>query len=52
MGETHVRAILTEEQVRFIRQSTLSNAELGRRFGVDPSTISNVRSRKHWKQVD
>lgn len=35
--------LLSAEQVREIRKSTVSNAELARRFGCSSSTISNAR---------
>lgn len=42
---------LTDDRVREIRRSTLSNTELGKAFGVVPSTIAWVRSGTTWKHV-
>ena len=49
--EKHGRAKLTEEQVAFIKQSPKYYgilAELGRRFGVAPTTIHGIRSGRIW----
>ena len=44
-------AKLTEDLVRTIRVSKDSNVALAKEYGVDPSTISCVRSRKNWTTV-
>lgn len=54
-GENHPLHKLTEENVRYIRRSVAnherSQAELARRFGVDPSTIRQVVVGETWKRV-
>jgi hypothetical protein len=37
--------------VREIRSSTVSQSELARKFCVDQSAISFVRTRRHWKHI-
>lgn len=44
-------AKLTEDLVRTIRVSKDSNVALAKEYGVDPSTISRVRSREDWATV-
>ena len=44
-------ARLTEALVRKIRVSKRSNVALANKYGVDPSTISRVRSRVDWATV-
>lgn len=44
---------LTPEQVREIKSNLhLSNLALGKRYGVDKSCISRIRSGKNWKHID
>lgn len=54
-GETHSRAILTEDQVREIRyrarNETISHKELGHQYGVSKATISGIVSRKNWRHI-
>lgn len=50
-GERHPGSKLSEEVVRCIRLSGDSNAALGRRFGVNASTVSRVRHRVFWDHV-
>ena len=45
-GERHGRSKLTDEQVAVIRAHTGRMRDLAERFGVSPSTISYIRSRK------
>lgn len=47
-GEINGSAKLTEDDVAFIRQSTCTNAMLAKRFGVDASNISLIKSGKTW----
>lgn len=42
------RAKLTQEAVEIVRSSALSGAELGRRFGVDRSSINRIRRGEGW----
>jgi hypothetical protein len=48
-GECSGAAKLTQSQVLAIRQSSESQRALGRRYGVDHSTISRIRSGQNWK---
>lgn len=47
-GTANARAKLTEEQVQAIRASSDSVRTLGKRYGVDFSTISQIRTGKLW----
>lgn len=51
MGESHPRAVLTNQIVRSIRRSKRSHASLGRQHGVHENTIAAIRQRKIWKHV-
>jgi hypothetical protein len=50
-GEENARSIINEEVVREIRSSSLSHAELGRKFGVSPNCIRGVRIGRTWSHV-
>lgn len=50
-GERHRWTKLTEVQVREILVSDLSSRVLGRKFGVNKSTIQAIRSGRAWKHV-
>lgn len=50
-GERRSRHKLNDDIVRFIRRSRVTNAALAVRYGVSPSVISRIRSRKNWKHV-
>lgn len=50
-GEAHHNSKFTADQVRQIRTSSLSNAELGRQYGVPRATIRYIRV-NGWKSVD
>lgn len=50
-GEKHGRAKLTVENVREIRASTATRAELAAKFGVSRSAIQMVQNRKNWQHV-
>lgn len=51
-GTRHHNAKLTPDLVREIRASGETTVELGRRIGVSPSTISNVRRGNAWAHVE
>ena len=50
-GEKCHAAVLTEADVREIRDSTDSAAALAQRYGVKPRQIQKVRTRFAWKHV-
>lgn len=50
-GEKNPSARLNENDVRLIRSSSLSDAELGHMFGVAAGHIKNVRRGTVWKLV-
>lgn len=50
-GERHYGAKLTEDDVRMIRSSKASNADLARQLGVNPTNIIAVRKMKSWRHV-
>lgn len=53
-GEDNYRAILSVDDVHMVRQLTadgLSRAEIGRRYGVSPSTIGLLVRGKTWKCI-
>jgi len=50
-GERNRQAILTEDDVRFIRQSDIRGVDLAKRFNVTKSLISRVRLGKAWKHI-
>jgi len=50
-GESHCRAKITENDVRFIRSSGLSNKDLSNMFGVTTQAIGKIKHRKRWKHV-
>lgn len=52
IGERAGRARLTAAQVLEIRSRRWgTNIELGKEFGVDPSCISDIMTRKSWKHI-
>lgn len=51
IGSANAAAVLTEADVRYIRESNLSAGALAERYGVQRTTISAVRRRITWKQV-
>lgn len=51
-GEHNGRAVLTVEDVLFIRKSTESMASLGRRFGVTRQSIYAIRKRRNWSHIE
>jgi hypothetical protein len=50
-GEKHGLAKLTEQDVRDIRSSILSERKLAKVMNVSPRTIGLIRSRKRWRHV-
>lgn len=52
-GEKHWNAKLTNDQVREImsQKGIISQAELGRRFGVSQASISYIHNGNKWKHV-
>lgn len=54
-GERSGRSRLTKEAVRSIREQSANGArdcDLARSYKVDPSTISNIVSRRRWNNLD
>lgn len=51
-GERQGQHKLTASDVVAIRESDLRVKELSLRYGVSPSVISEVRSRKAWKHIE
>lgn len=50
-GERSGRAVLTAKDVRKIRKSESSHAELARQYGVSRGCIQHVRNRLNWKHI-
>lgn len=50
-GELNGRARFTEDDVRAIRSSKLSQSELGRHYGCRQSTIWGIQNYTSWKHV-
>lgn len=50
-GLRNARAKLTEDDVRFIRASTVKRSVLAEIFGLAPTYISSIRTGKWWKHV-
>jgi aspartate oxidase len=50
-GEHNCQAVLTEDNVRFIRQSDMRGVDLAKRFNVTKALISRIRSGKSWKHI-
>lgn len=51
IGERHPNALLTDEQVREIRASSATGAELATRYGVARRTIYGIRQGKTWRHL-
>ena len=51
-GEKHGMSKLTDEAVRFIRQSTDKTGVLAAQFNVSKTTIQYVRTRKCWQHIE
>jgi hypothetical protein len=50
-GSRHGRSKLSEDDVRFIRDSKMTGVALAKIFGVQPPMISRVRNGQNWKHV-
>lgn len=54
-GENHAKAKLKNSDVLKIRElhatGKYTNVQLGRMFGVDARTISQIHLRQHWKHI-
>lgn len=50
-GETHHKAILTEDKVKEIYRSQRNCKELGLKYGVSASTISTIKNGQNWASV-
>lgn len=50
-GEKQHSSKLNEESVKEIKKSKLNNAELGRKFNVNKSSIRMIRIGKNWSHV-
>ena len=50
-GSAHHRAKICDADVRAIRASDLTNAELAERFGCHQSNICNIRRGRTWRSV-
>lgn len=50
-GESAPWAILSEQSVREIKQSVLSQRQLALKYGVAASTIQNIKDGRSWKHV-
>lgn len=50
-GSKNTMALLSEELVRWIRESTQSSIELGALLGVHHSTIRKARARVNWSST-
>ncbi len=51
-GEAHGMSVLTDADIRDIRQATGSQRTIAKRFGVALCTIQNILHRRTWKHVD
>ncbi len=51
-GEQHCRAILTEQQVIKIRNSSTSISVQVRKYGVSARTVRDIRKRLTWKHIE
>lgn len=51
LGESLHNSKFTESEIRAIRKSGLSGAELARKYKVTQSSISGIKLRKTWKHI-
>lgn len=51
IGVSNGQSLLDEEKVKFIRQSNLSHAEVGRILNVSASCVRNVRIGRTWTHI-
>lgn len=50
-GSDHHNSRFTDADIRYIRRSSASNADLGREFKCARQVIGNIRNRKSWKHI-
>ena len=50
-GSLHPNAVLDEQQIQTILQSTLSSRQLAKLYHVSKTTILNIRNRVSWRHV-
>ncbi len=50
--DRHPGAKITVEMAKEILASSVSNRKLAKHYGVTPSTISRVRTGKHWAALE
>lgn len=50
-GQRHHNAKLTNDDVYAILDSTQSDSELAKIYGVLPSTVASIRMRRSWKHL-
>ena len=50
-GEKHPASKLTETQVLAIRTDRRIQRAIAAEYGVDPSTISNIKRRRNWAHI-
>lgn len=50
-GQNNWNTKLTDEQVLFIFNSKLNNVELGKMFGVEPTSCSGIKCGKSWSHL-
>lgn len=51
-GERNAQAKLSAQDVLEIRQSSETGRALAKRFGVQPSCVSRIRTGKRWPQIE
>lgn len=51
-GERHVRARLTEDQVRAIREDPRTTRVIGAEYGINCTAVSEIKRRVTWKHVE
>lgn len=52
VGEAHGRALVTEDDVRAIRASSLSIRALAKKYGISLGAIQHIRKRRSWTHVE
>lgn len=50
-GSNHHQAKITEEDVRYIRSSSDSGANMARKYGITQTAVCNIRKMKTWRHV-
>lgn len=51
-GVDHGKTKIDEDQVRAIRKDPRNNSQVGKEYGLDKTTILNIRKRKTWGHVE